>query len=347
METTRGALDLVCAIAVNSNRADAACIIECKEKNTGAVRGAAGCSAQWLNGNCVIPGLDRNHHPAVFIPSLKDVGWFLGHPLSGLNPMANSLLAVRLDGCFESAGYLAVFYNYAAHAKANLSVISQLASIASVIVATEIVEPHEKVSVQHSSHSGFAETTKIATLLAPQNEDALLAFLAKTLPKQPALKARKTISYVVVRRWRSAIKDTQIAALQGLKIGSSEVAAQFAAAEIVETVTKTFSGTMFDYVVPVPPGSSGQENCLSVQIAENVAKLLKVKYNNCLKGIYTSGSSHPRKSQKLQPYRLENGISGNIILVDDVATTGTHLELATQALRSGGGAVFSIAWIGG
>jgi predicted amidophosphoribosyltransferase len=43
---------------------------------------------------------------------------------------------------------------------------------------------------------------------------------------------------------------------------------------------------------------------------------------------------------------LVEKVSGPALLVDDVATSGSHLEEATKLLRPSCGAVMAVAWIG-
>jgi predicted amidophosphoribosyltransferase len=59
------------------------------------------------------------------------------------------------------------------------------------------------------------------------------------------------------------------------------------------------------------------------------------------------GSSHPKTNVGRSPMRLEAAVVGDILLVDDVATSGRHLEEAALLLRNQNASVLPIAWIGG
>ncbi len=60
------------------------------------------------------------------------------------------------------------------------------------------------------------------------------------------------------------------------------------------------------------------------------------------------GSSHPKTNAKRAPMRLAAPVEGPVLLVDDVATSGRHIEEASLLLRAQtAGAVLAVAWIGG
>jgi predicted amidophosphoribosyltransferase len=44
---------------------------------------------------------------------------------------------------------------------------------------------------------------------------------------------------------------------------------------------------------------------------------------------------------------LATPLQGPVLLVDDVATSGRHIEEATELLRAKGASVLAVAWIGG
>jgi phosphoribosylpyrophosphate synthetase len=239
----------------------------------------------------------------------------------------------------QNVSYLIILNSGIPESKIDVAKLSKLANLASAIISS-----HAPRQAAETVSFGFQEASPRA--LTATGTDAILAFLARTLPKQPSLKAKNGIAYTVVRRWKSQLKETQIAAIQALKISNDSVTAQMAAAEIVDAVSRLFSGMKFDSVVPIPGGSSGMEYSLSVQIGECVAALLNIPCINCLENKTEIGTSHPKKSIKLKPYKVVGKVSGSVLLVDDIVTTGTHLEKAHIALTRERVAVFAIAWIG-
>ena len=45
--------------------------------------------------------------------------------------------------------------------------------------------------------------------------------------------------------------------------------------------------------------------------------------------------------------RLAKIVDGPAIVIDDVATSGAHIEEALRLLKPAAGTVFAVAWIGG
>lgn len=337
--TAQAALDIICELAAAACKADVSCVVQCTDKFGGIVLGAKGSNVRKLTGKVFVEQLDEDTRPIVFFKSIRAEAWFTSHAFNSIIPHPRNLIVVAIPFLGQDAAYLIVLNSELAESKIDVGNLSKLANLASAIVSSVAYPRASAISL-----GGFAEAEPKA--ITATGTDAILAFLTRTLPKQPTLKARNGIAYTVIRRWKSQLKETQIAAIQALKVSSDSMTAEMAAAEIVETVAKLFAGMKFDAVVPIPGGSSGMSNSLSVQIGERVAAKLNIPCLNCLENKTTIGASHPKQSMKLKPYSVLGKISGTVLLVDDIATTGTHLEKAHFALTRENVAVFAIAWIG-
>ncbi|MGL4240652.1 MAG: hypothetical protein ACRCTI_06015 [Beijerinckiaceae bacterium] len=178
-------------------------------------------------------------------------------------------------------------------------------------------------------------------------ENATAEFLMETLVRRRALRGRKDVSYVTLRSWRNSIRAHQISALKALKRNAPEMVAGEIAAEIRDDIRSLFGAGGFSAVVPMPCGHSAPGRCLSEAIARSLAKELALPHARALALTPESGSSHPKANTKRQPMRLLTPVEGSVLLVDDVATSGRHIEEATQLLRGAGASVLAIAWIGG
>jgi hypoxanthine-guanine phosphoribosyltransferase len=338
--TVRAALDIICELAATSCKADISCIVRCTGKSGGEILGLRGSNVTILRGQVSLEALHKEYRPVVTFDSLDVQPWFQGHALRAIAPSARKMIAVAIPLDATESVYLSVLCKAGRRDEWDVPNLSHLAMLASAMLNGPI---ESRTLIEN--RIGLAE--KHPELGRPQGEEAILSFIAKTMLKRPALKARSGTSFAVVRRWKPQLKETQIAAVQALKISPNSIAAALAARDIVETLQNLFHSMKFSAVVPVPGGSSGMARSLSVQIGEQVAANLGLPFNDCLVGSDTHGSSHPHKSLKLKPYALKDECNGTVLLVDDIVTTGTHLLKASQALSNSGVASFAIAWIGG
>lgn len=177
------------------------------------------------------------------------------------------------------------------------------------------------------------------------NHEPASRFLIDTLMRKQRLLARNGCSYLALRQWRKSIKPYQLSALTALKATPEPRFDCEIGGELTAAILKVY-GNAFQSVVPVPPGSSGQENGMSVRLARHVAQRLKIPMIEALEAPrITKGASHPKKSAALQPYKIKAEVKGNILIIDDVAISGRHIELATNALRPLATYCTTLVWI--
>jgi hypothetical protein len=175
--------------------------------------------------------------------------------------------------------------------------------------------------------------------------ETTVRFLLETLIKKPRLLVRNGSPYLALRQWRKQIKEYQVQAFFALKANDEVELLEPIATEITAMVKQTW-GYAFKHLVPIPGGSSGKSNSLSVKLGRLVAARLGIEFCEILIGSGVSiGRSHPKKSQKLQPYNLRRIPTGNVLILDDVATSGKHVELATAALRPHVEYCTSVVWV--
>lgn len=170
-------------------------------------------------------------------------------------------------------------------------------------------------------------------------------FLDETLIPAQRLLRRNETSYLVARRWRSPIRKYQIAALRALK---SDLPAAFVAAiatELASAARAVYGSPDACVVVPVPCGSSGPD-CLSSKLAYELAAELGVTVINAFEPVVVAkGTSHPRKNSARPSMRLAQTVDRPVILVDDVATSGSHIDEAATLLRQSAPSVWPVVWI--
>lgn len=169
-------------------------------------------------------------------------------------------------------------------------------------------------------------------------------FLLSTLIRQKRLLRRGPVAYHALVRWRSAVKDTQIAALKALKKDPGELFLASVADEMVTAAGTLFGRETFQAVTHVPCGNSGPD-CLAAKLAKLIAARLGVAFIDAFEALPPSGGSHPRGNVRRAGMVLREAPTVPVLLIDDVATSGAHVEEAAMLLRATAPAVLPLVWI--
>lgn len=169
-------------------------------------------------------------------------------------------------------------------------------------------------------------------------------FLLSTLIRQKRLLRRGPVAYHALARWRSAVKDTQIAALKALKRDPGDLFLDSVADEMVKATGALFGRETFQAVTHVPCGNSGPD-CLAARLAKLVAEQLGVDFIEAFDALPPSGGSHPRGNTRRASMVLREAPTVPVLLIDDVATSGAHIEEAAMLLRATAPAVLPLVWI--
>ena len=83
-----------------------------------------------------------------------------------------------------------------------------------------------------------------------------------------------------------------------------------------------------------------------LRMPEPVARRRRMRTADKLAPLPAQGGSHPRQNLKRPTMRLRAPVPDiPILLIDDVATSGRHIEEATLLLRSAAPVVMPLVWI--
>jgi predicted amidophosphoribosyltransferase len=209
----------------------------------------------------------------------------------------------------------------------------------------EVLSKSVYKAILNSDNTAQSTANVVGAGNSSEQLEVSLEFLLETLPTRQRLLSRNDINYIAVRTWRKPIKEFQIKAMQAIKNGDVTKSAEIVAKEMAAVAQKHF-GPVFDYIVPVPSGSSQREYGLSTLLGQSLAQQLNVGFEPVLVGGPVSANqSHPKKSASLRAYQVKKTLKGRALLVDDIATSGRHLELAHAALMQSAQAVNAMAWI--
>ncbi len=279
----------------------------------------------------------------IFIPCLKKYPELLDHPFTQTIPNVKSVVGCLLheDSQFR---WMMVAWNPTANFFINdeaISLVERLFHVAQKFAENNFRGKLELLPTRQPMPriEGFSEDA------TPFSAEPISNFLFETLIPRKRLLARNGITFLALRQWRKPIKPYQLKAIIALKAVEEPNCVDLIAAEIVEQVHKVY-GNLFTHVVPIPGGNSGRRRSFSVSIAEAVAKRMELPCKNVLVGeVLAVGKSHPKKSTTLKPYTLSEEITGNVLIVDDITTSGKHIELATLALRQTCNYCTAVVWI--
>ena len=240
----------------------------------------------------------------------------------------------------------------------KLTTLQELARAAvQDITAAVFWAPAGRSTVQESAPAAVSEVdpqylredatawTPAAGLAEGGEDGSVVAdFLLRTLIEKPQLRTRKGIQYSALATWKKAIKDTQIRALFALKKNLPDDFVATLAERFAASVESSIGRSAFKYVVGVPCGNSGP-GCLSQKLAEKIAARFGSEFAVGFENFPQLGTSHPKNNVRLGRPKAIRAFDGPVLLVDDVATSGSHVELSTKALRKVAPAVFPIVWI--
>jgi len=173
------------------------------------------------------------------------------------------------------------------------------------------------------------------------------AGLLGSLVYRPMVFRRNDVGWVAACAWRAGAKADDVAALKRAKRELDRDLID-GTADILAGLLRQLQGERAAAAVTsVPCGHSRRPDCLGKQIAQAVAAALDLPFLQVFADRPCSGVSHPKEFAKLPPLERIADPLGAMILVDDLATSGWHVEESLTALRRLGTAASAFTWITG
>lgn len=331
----------VARIAATTVRAPAALVTVRRERKLNLL-GAHGLYINTLDDSWGVDSVLVRRSAMVYAANVRRDPNFKNHPLFNFAPFTRSLVHIPVSGVHSEIEVAISIVNpeikwpFTSNISGILNDLVML--VADAMVASEHDEERAERSMQEVATPSPAKT---------KTADTAGKFLLATLPVRTSIRSRKDVSYVTLRTWSKSIKAHQLAALKIAKADPDTQFVEDVAREMATYVRRLFGISQVGCVVPVPCGHSKTNECFSVRIAQSLAKKLDVSFVDALQHTAREGSSHPNKNAKLKLPKLLEGVANEaVLLVDDVATSGRHIELAVQSLRQMANNVTAIAWIG-
>ncbi len=359
-EKMRVVLDVMCAMVADVTGASSVLVSKRNpQRKTIQVRGSVGTMIKELDMRFALPALDPVKSPTLAVEDIRFDERFRDHPMLKLAPHVKAFIAILLPGFKQSDRAVLYIMNPKRAVFTDAAIWRELSNFTKVFAGilgfeTDMalvddrgpVPTHMMGQGLEGSSGGYQEAASASHAKTGDPSEASVNFLFDTLLKKRNLHSRKGVDYLTLRSWRTALKSYQIASLISLKVSKPYTLVRRAADEICEAVRLVHGEGVISAVVPIPSGSSADAHSFAVQLAQEVASELNVPFHDILVPQGQKGKSAPIKSASLKPYVVKEIIAGPILVVDDVTSSGTHMELAINALRQNCKAVYGVAWIG-
>ena len=289
------------------------------------------------------PPILTKNNPVLHLASLKEDPDLIRNPITKLVPNAKSIAAYLIEET-EKHRWIIAAWNPAITFFENdvaLGLVERIARLCQRVFDQGFTKQEDAIE--------FVQNATTQTILSEDatkfQAEPISKFLFDTLIVKQRLLGRNGAAYLALRQWRKPIKPYQLKAIEAIKAFHEHICLEDVASEIATAVQKIY-GHLFTVIVPIPGGSSGREKSFSVALAETVAKKMNIPCKDILIGQpVAKGASHPKKSATLKPYTLREKVSGYVLVIDDVATSGRHIELAVQALKPNSDFCAAVAWI--
>lgn len=169
-----------------------------------------------------------------------------------------------------------------------------------------------------------------------------------SLVARSGLYRRNGIAWASCRTWRRNAKTADIAILRAAKAELDPGIIAAAADELAELARALLGRPAAHWCVStVAVWHSRRPDSLPVRVARGVAERLQLSFVRLFADRFVSGSSHPRQHDRLPPVTWLAAPPGPVLLVDDVATSGWHIEEALTAIRARDIPALAVVWISG
>jgi hypothetical protein len=162
----------------------------------------------------------------------------------------------------------------------------------------------------------------------------------------PTIYKHRSASCIVLRRWRSETKRSDIAFLKTFKQNVTDDICQVVGSELTGFLKLLFR-TVGGFTVIYPPrGASKGEKYFAAEIARQVAGNFDLPIVQMFEDRIRGGNSHhPLKTLDRTPLVVKVDHPGPFLLVDDIVTSGNTIEECINALPDR--TIIPLVWIGG
>ena len=171
--------------------------------------------------------------------------------------------------------------------------------------------------------------------------------LLELLVYRPTIFQRNEVRWIAAHSWRSRTKAAGVAALKEAKQEAGPRLVADAAGSLALLIRELLGGGAAQAVTGIPCGHSRRGDCFGKRLAQSVAEALELPFVQVFADRPRAAVSHSKQSASLAPLQQIAEPPRAMIVIDDLATSGRHLEELVLALRRLGVAASALAWISG
>jgi hypothetical protein len=164
---------------------------------------------------------------------------------------------------------------------------------------------------------------------------------------RPTLYRRNGVAWSSVRSWRADARGRDLARLKLCKAALDGAVIEAAAAEIVALMRLLFGPLVGWSVTTVACGHSRRPDCFGKRLGQAAAVALQLPFVEIFEDRFVSSTSHPKEFRKLPPLVWRSKPYSPVLIIDDLATSGWHMEEALGRVRDLQQPSFGVVWISG
>lgn len=164
---------------------------------------------------------------------------------------------------------------------------------------------------------------------------------------RPALYRRNAVSWCSIRAWRADAKRADLARLKLCKATVDPAMIAAAAGEIAGLLRLLFGHFGGWTATAIACGHSRRPDCFGKRVARAAAELLELPFAEVFEDRFVAGVSHPKEFRDLPALTFRSTPVGPLLVIDDLATSGWHMEEALGMARALGLPAFGAVWISG
>lgn len=191
--------------------------------------------------------------------------------------------------------------------------------------------------VQATFRAGVAEAEK------PREEAGLFG----SLVYRPAVFRRNGVGWVATCSWRSGAREEDLVAFKAAKRTLDQRLIEKAGSLMATLAQQLYGVRPADGITCVPCGHSRRPDCFGNRLARAVADCLLLPFLQVHADRFCSGVSHPKEYRKLPPLDQIADPLSTMLVIDDLAVSGWHIEESLLALRRGGASASGLVLISG